>query len=239
VCSLSGVFMRSVARQIVVAALLAALLEWPAMLDMPAMAAASSPKPLGLVIQADNALLANSTAAIGTTVFSGDALETQDGGTLRLRVGSSQLYLLSSSAATLSQSAAVPQVQVIRGTVGISTIAPEQIEIETPLGTVRPAKGQAAYGQVRLVSPQELIVSAFRGNLSIEFNSESHTIEAGKSYDVTLSPEPQSAEGYNDVTAPKDKRRLLLKAIIVGGMALTGYLLWQEESESCYGFKGC
>ena len=44
-----------------------------ALLDIPALAATA--KPLGLVVQAREALLDNSTLAVGTTVYPGDTVE--------------------------------------------------------------------------------------------------------------------------------------------------------------------
>lgn len=207
------------------------------MLYMPANAATE--KPLGLVIQAQLAHLDSADAAIGTTVYSGDALDTQEGGTLRLKVGASQLYLLSGSAATFARSESGALVNVIHGTVGIFSVNPNQIELETPLGNIRAAKGTSAYGQVRIAGPEEMIVSAYKGTLVIDCDGEEHTVEAGKSYDVTLMADPEPASQTVSSTSKRKRRRLALILIIVGGEAITGYLLWQEWSESCYNFKGC
>jgi hypothetical protein len=223
--------MRLVVRHIVVGLLIAGMLYMPAN--------AASEKPLGLVIQAQLAHLDSADAAIGTTVYSGDALDTQEGGTLRLKVGASQLYLLSGSAATFAPSDSGAHVNVIRGTVGILSINPNQIELETSLGTVHAANGSAAYGQVRIIGPEEMIVSAYRGNLVIDRDDEEHVVEAGKSYDVKLEPESEPASQVVSPTNHRKRRRLALILIIVGGEALTGYILWQEWSESCHDFKGC
>lgn len=222
--------MRLVVRHAVTALLISGLLYLPVN--------AASQKPLGLVIQAQLAHLDSLDAAIGTTVYSGDSLETQDGGNLRLKVGASQLYLLSDSAATLAPNSGGAHVNVIRGTVGISSISPDQIELSTPLGIIRAAKGGSSYGQVRITGTQEMIVSAYRGNLVIERDGEEHTVEAGKSYDVTLEADPAPATPNAKFVSVK-KNHLALKVIVVAAEAVTAYLLWQEWSESCYNFKGC
>jgi hypothetical protein len=223
--------MRLVARHIVVGLLIAVMLYMPAN--------AASEKPLGLVIQAQLAHLDSADAAIGTTVYSGDALDTQEGGTLRLKVGASQLYLLSGSAATFAPSDSGAHVNVIHGTVGIFSVNPNQIELETPLGTVRAAKGSSAYGQVRIAGPEEMIVSAYKGTLVIDCDGEEHNVEAGKSYDVKLEPDSEAGSQTVSPTNHRKRRRLALILIIVGGEALTGYILWREWSESCHDFKGC
>jgi hypothetical protein len=223
--------MRLVVRHIVVALLIVGMLYMPTN--------AATEKPLGLVIQAQLAHLDSADAAIGTTVYSGDALDTADGGTLRLKVGASQLYLLSGSAATFMPGENAAHVNVIHGTVGIFSVNPNQIELETPLGTVRAANGSSAYGQVRIAGPEEMIVSAYKGSLVIDCDGEEHSVEAGKSYDVKLEADPDPAAPFVSATNHRKRRRLALILIIVGGEALTGYILWQEWSESCHDFKGC
>lgn len=76
-------------------------------------AAAANEKPLGSIIQADKALLGNADAMIGATVYPGDALATSTGGTVRLKLGAGQLYLLGGSAATLLE-----QPSAVRAKVG-------------------------------------------------------------------------------------------------------------------------
>jgi len=69
------------------------------LMNLPTIAAAS--KPLGMVVAADHAHLDNASAATGASVYSDDALVTDEGGSLRLSVGASQIYLLSLSSASL------------------------------------------------------------------------------------------------------------------------------------------
>ena len=81
--------MRSVARPCI-AAILAGLLAFPGF--------AANEKPLGFVIQAQSAQISDAKVAIGTTVYPGDKVQTEAGGALRLRMGTTQLYLLASKA---------------------------------------------------------------------------------------------------------------------------------------------
>jgi hypothetical protein len=224
--------MRLTTRHIVAALLISGMLYVPI--------TAAPVKPMGLVVQAELAHLDSADAAIGTTVFPGDAIDTQDGGSLRLKVGANQLYLFSDSAATLAQNSQVSRVILVRGMIGISSGGNDQIELETPLGIVRAEKGKSASDQVRIVGPEEMIVSAFRGNLVIDRDGEERTVEAGKSYDVTLdgSPQPMPSSANGSGISVKN-RHLLLKVIVITAEGVTAYLLWREWSESCYNFKGC
>ncbi len=223
--------MRSVARSCI-AAVLAGLLAFPGF--------AANEKPMGLVVQAQNAQISNAKLAIGTTVYPGDMVETDAGGALRLRMGTTQLYLLASSSATLGQRPDALFAEVLRGTVGFSSNGTDQLELEVPEGVIRAANGQPAYGQVTITGPQEIIVTAYRGALILDNEGELHTIPEGKSYRVTMdlepvTPAPAAAKSRDDgnTTPAKRKRRKLAFLLLFGGVgALASWGIWTELSES-------
>ena len=209
------------------------------LLDLPAFAAAE--KPLGLVVQAQEAQLDNAKLAVGTSIYRGDTLVTEVGGGLRLKLGGSQLYLLAESAATLAQNATAVHVVVARGTVGFSSNGADNIELEIPQGILRAADGQPAYGQVTILSAQEVMISAYRGALVLDNDGELHTIPAGKNYRVTMEfdqAEQQapaaSAGGDNPIIQPRKRRRrrLAFYLIFTGAMAGMTYVIWDHLSES-------
>ena len=118
--------MRALSRCALIAVLIVGLLNIPAY--------GADEKPLGLVMQAENAHIGNANVAIGTTIFPGDTLATEAGGTLRLNFGASQMYLLSASSATLSPNARSNAVHAVvgHGTVGFSSNGSDHIELEIP-----------------------------------------------------------------------------------------------------------
>ncbi len=211
-----------------------------ALLDIPALAATA--KPLGLVVQAREAMLDNTSLAVGTTVYPGDTVQTDEGGALRLKVGATQLYLLASSAASFSQRENVIRATVGRGTVGFSSPASGEVELEIPQGIVRAANGQPAYGQVTIVSPLEVIISAYRGSLVLDNDGELHTIPAGKTYRVDMDLEPAAqpapaARRDQDPTkdagvVPTKRRRLKFALIFLGAVAVATWQIFDEISES-------
>lgn len=175
--------MRSVvdagARSCVVAFLITGLLKLPV--------TAASAQPLGMVVTAEHARLGNASAVTGTAFYPGDALATESDGSMRLKIGASQVYLLSSTAATLLQQGNKVQAKVERGTLGFSMPALGQLEIGTPLGVVRAANGQRVLGQVVVLSPSKIQVSAYDGTLVVAASSgPEKTIEPGESYEATL-----------------------------------------------------
>ena len=223
--------MRSIARSLITICLIAGLL------DLPALAATA--KPLGLVIQAREALLDNSNIAVGTTVYPGDTVQTDEGGTLRLKLGTTQLYLLSSSAATFSQRENFIRATVGRGTVGFSESEASNIELEIPQGIVRSANRQAARGQVSIIGPQDVVISAYQGSLILDNEGELHTIPAGKSYRVTMDLEPAAAQppeparrGEETGVVPTKRRRLYFELLLLGSVAVGSAVIWYEVTQS-------
>lgn len=208
------------------------------MVDLPGFAA--NEKPLGLVLQAREARMDNAKLAVGTTVYPGDTVETDTGGTLRLKLGRNQIYLLASSAATLAQDAAVVHAVVEQGTVGFSSNGTDKIELEIPEGILRAADGLPAYGQVTITSPREVVISAYRGTLVLDNEGELHTVPAGKSYRVTMELEPaavapaaQDTQSDNAQTVkPRRRKRLAFYLIFTGALAGITYGVWQELAES-------
>ena len=164
------------------------------LVNLPVMAA--SEKPLGVVVTADHAQLDNAKAAIGADVYSGDALATYSDGSMRMKVGASQVYLLASSSVTLLPRADMVQAKIERGTVGFSTPGPSQFEIETPLGVVSSANGQRVFGQVSLVTPTSILVTAYEGALVVKaLNGEEKTVDEGQTYQATLLPAAAGGSG--------------------------------------------
>jgi hypothetical protein len=219
------------------------------MLNMPLLAAVESPavmaaanaqpaaitpaneKPLGMVVVATNAHLDSADAAMGANVYAGDALETSAGGTLRMKVGTGQLYLLSESAAQLVPGEATAHAKLVRGTMGFSAAASDGIVIETPVGIVRAADGQRVFGQVTLMSAREMVVTSYTGALVVEREGEEHVIAEGKTFEVSLPADP-APQKYGVTPAFNDK--LLLKALVVGAIGVAAFFVWCVESESDY-----
>ena len=174
-------------RSSVVAATRAALVAFlvVGLIGLPSMAAAS--KPLGMVVAADHAYLDHANATTGASVYSDDTLVTDQGGTLRLSVGPSQIYLLSLSSASLEPRDDKVQARVDRGTLGFSTARPAQLQIQTPLGLVHGADANPIFGQVSLVNPSTLRISSYEGTLVVEDVSGGQKIIAqGETYEGTL-----------------------------------------------------
>ena len=102
---------------------------------------------LGVVSQTNLAHIDSANAVMGADIYSCDALDTDQGGALRVRVGAGQVYLSSGSAAALEDDGSEIQVVTSSGTVGFSEPASGDIAIRTPAGIVRAVGGAAAPGK--------------------------------------------------------------------------------------------
>ena len=192
--------------------------------------------PTGVVSDAVLAHVDGADAALGANVYAGDALNTYPGGTLRMRVGSGQLFMLASSEASVTQDHGRIDMIMKSGTAGFSGTIDDPLEIDTPVGTVRPANDKHAFGQVTITGASQIIVTSYEGTLSLTHDGEERMIEAGKSYRVTLAaPAPPAApypQGGQGAGTSNNHRRLIFEAILIGGTAAVGYVVWHVLSES-------
>jgi hypothetical protein len=215
------------ARSVLVAALIGALVNLPAM--------AASEKPLATVVAAQSAHLANLNAVPGADVFLDDTLVTDPGGSLRLMVGASQVYLLASSEATLRQHENKVLAKVYRGTLGFSTPTPEQLEVETPLGVVRGVDGSRVYGQVALTSSEKMVITAYAGTLVVERDGQSQTIRPGQAYSVSLVADSGGGTGVvvgvggHGLNVP----HLVFVLVTFATLATIATVLYITQTESC------
>ncbi|MGH9736205.1 MAG: hypothetical protein ACRD8A_16630 [Candidatus Acidiferrales bacterium] len=184
--------------------------------------------PFGVVVLADLAQVGGTKLVLGSTLYAGDSLQTEDGGSLRLTLGGGQVYLLSSSAADLLRSGPVFQASITRGTVGFSALTDKQFQIVTPEGIVEAANGLPAFGQVTFAGKYDIVISAYTGALVLHRGNQTLMVKAGQSYYVSLVPDDDSRRrggtGYD--------YHLEWRLIVVGAAAGVGYFLWRLYSTS-------
>jgi hypothetical protein len=200
------------------------------MTALPALGANET--PLGLVIQAQGAHLEGDAATPGANVYPGDGLSTETGGTLRLKLGGGQIYLLSQSEIRLAQVDGIIQASVNQGVVGFSVVAGEPLELLTPEGILKAADGKPAYGQVSLTSPTTMVVSSFSGELELDFEGDVHTISSGSSYSVSLEPGPPSQGPSGSGTVSPVNHHIVIKIIAAAVLGVVAYVLYDQLCES-------
>ena len=165
--------------------------------------------PLGIVGNATAARIGNSTVTEGATVYSGDALSTDDNGILLVRVGALSVELQSDSSAHIYRAPYGAVLELNKGSVVYSTPGGAQnIVIVASDVRVTPSPGHPDYGRVTIDDPCNVSVQSQHGEADVRVGSESRTVEEGKAYRVHaenslsyrkyLSPEASDYHDYHD-----------------------------------------
>ncbi len=170
-----------------------ALLVSFSLLTTPVWAAPSS--SLGTVVYADRARVGAAQASVGTTVFSGDRLSTEQAGSVQVRAGAARLLLSSASIATFSQDDATPAATLTLGSATFSTANSKAFALHVASAVIRPNSNQPTIGQVTVLNPKELIVKSTRGSLSIAVEDDVREIPEGAAYRVVLDPNAADPQG--------------------------------------------
>lgn len=163
---------------------------------------------LGTVITAEHARIGDSSAEVGTTVFSGDRLSTEREGSVQIRAGAARLLLQSGTAAVLSDSEGAPSAKLVAGTATFSTGNSRAFTLLASRAAIRAQSDGPTIGQVTYLSEKELLVVSKRGPLTITIDGQSEVIADGGAYRVLLDPPATMAQGPEGAGAHKeDKRR--------------------------------
>jgi len=192
--------------------------------------------PLGTVIAAEHARVGDVGVDVGTTVYGGDRLSTDPQGNVQIRAGAARLLLSSSSAAIVNDSEGAPSAKLVQGTATFSTGNSQAFTLYASKAIIRPQSDAPTIGQVTYVNDKELLVTARRGSMVVNVDSDSQIIEEGKSYRVLLDPEaeaqgPAGAGGQGPVShgggpLKAGKSHFLIIAIAVAGAA-TGFGIYK------------
>jgi hypothetical protein len=179
--------------------------------------------PAVTVTQASSALLDHAIAAVGSTVYPGDTLETDPTGSLRLRSHEAQLYMLSDSITSLEDSdAGWVRASLVKGTAGFASGASDRVEIDTADAVIRSRAGVPTHGRITVVKPGELLVSSISGPFDITVDGATQTIADGQSYRalITEAKDPFSEGGTGVEPTVRSHRRLLKLILISAGIAI-------------------
>jgi hypothetical protein len=168
-------------------------------------AAWAGPKPadsLGTIITADHARVGDSAAEVGTTIYSGDRLTTEQQGSVQIRAGAARLLLQSASAAVVNDNEGAPSARLLLGTATFSTGNAKAFTLYASRAAIRSQSDAPTIGQVTYLSETELLVVSKRGPLTITVDGETQFIAEGASYRVELEPLP-TAQGPEGAGASK------------------------------------
>ncbi|HMD41622.1 MAG TPA: hypothetical protein VKH45_00990 [Candidatus Acidoferrum sp.] len=156
---------------------------------------------LGLVVKAESAQVDKATANEGTTIYSGDYLATENGGSLLVRVGGLSLNLEAASGAHIYRTPYGAIVELDEGSVVYTTPGNnENIVVVANDVRVTPALSVADLGRVSINDPCNVTVYSQRGQVNVQSGSESHFVQEGKAYKVRAENEVS----YRQYVSPED-----------------------------------
>jgi hypothetical protein len=205
-------------------------------LTTPVWAAPSS--SLGTVVYADRAHVGAAKASVGSTIFSGDRLSTEQTGSAQVRAGAARLLLSSASSATFSQDDANPAATLTAGSATFSTAGSKAFALHVGPAVIRPNTDHPTIGQVTVLNPKELLVRSTRGSLTIAVEDDVREIPEGVGYRVVLDPNaapPQGprgtgTKGYGGPPIKAAKSKFIW--YVIGITALVTVFALHEEFES-------
>lgn len=146
--------------------------------------------PLGIVTQSSKGHLSTADASAGATIYDGDRLSTDAGGALRLRTGSSSIYLAAQTSVTLHSAATGALADLAGGSLVFSSALTSAMEIRAREARIRAAENVPTVAQISVIGTKELRVTARRGALELTYRDETERIPEGASYRVLLDPSP-------------------------------------------------
>ncbi len=196
---------------------------------------------LGTVVYADRAHVGTAAASVGTTVFSGDRLSTEQTGSVQVRAAAARLLLSNGSIATLLQDDATPGATLTRGSATFSTANSKAFALHVASAVIRPNTDEPTIGNVTILSAKELIVRTTRGSLSVTVEDDVRVIPEGVGYRILLdpaaapAPEPQGprgagTKGYGGPPIKAAKSKFIWYAI--AATAVVTYFALDEVFES-------
>jgi hypothetical protein len=143
---------------------------------------------LGTIVASERAAVGATGAAVGTTIFAGDRLSTDEAGSVQLRAGSARFQLSASSAATIGEENGMPEATLQQGSATFSTGNARAFALKAWTAVIRPRSDEPTIGQVTILGEKQLFVKCVKGALTITVGDDSRVIPEGSAYRVVLEP---------------------------------------------------
>ena len=194
-----------------------------------------------MVTHAERAHVGEAGASAGSTIFDGDQLSTEAGGSLRITGPSLRLQLDAQSILTLRRPADAEdgmEADLASGTLVFSAARNGGIKVVANEASIQPADNAATVAHIRVVNPKELRIYAQRGALEFSYHGESELIAEGATYRVLLDPSEKELAAFSDSEEAKKKivkphiKFLLLAIAIAAGVAIPVLMSHFESPDS-------
>ncbi|HXX16825.1 MAG TPA: hypothetical protein VEJ47_18135 [Candidatus Eremiobacteraceae bacterium] len=194
-------------------------------------AGAPNVAPLGTIIAADHAHVGEGTADVGTTIYAGDYIHTDERGSVQVRAGAARLLLLGASSAVVN-SEGFPSAKLLAGTATFSTAKANAFTLFASTAAIRAQTDSPTIAQVAFLNEKEIVVTARRSSLVVTVEGDTQVIQEGQSYRVALDTDsqgPQGAGGGGPLKAGRSRFLLLATALVAAGTAIAIYYAMESS----------
>lgn len=198
---------------------------------------ASPVNSLGTLVYAEGARVGTSAASVGSTIFGGDLLSTDQSGSLQVRTAAARFRLQPASNAIFLQDPGAPAAILTKGTGIFSTSNANAFALHALQAVIKANSNAPTIGQVTVVSANELLVQSTRGALACTVDGETRVINEGEAYRLVLEsadagvPE-QGPRGSGSGRAPRRAGKNIAVYIYMAIVAIPTILLLHEALES-------
>lgn len=205
-----------------------------ALLTGSPMCGGATPATLGVVVEAEHARLGGDAASEGTTVYEGDQLSTEDGGSMQVRVGAAIVRLKEKSSATIHKGGGKAGTEITAelesGAAVLSTGEETPGEIVAKGAKIQPVSEGRGVVEVRVLGSSELQVTARKGSALVSYRGESGTIAEGKSCLVMLGTGEEGGGGGSGTAAAPGHGKALWIIPVAAAVAVIAIGLKETRS---------
>jgi hypothetical protein len=186
---------------------------------------------LATIVSAQHAHVGQIAASVGTTIFSGDTLDTEELGVLQVRAGAARLLLPAESRVAWGAEDGMAAATLKNGTAIFSTANAKAFVLHASNAVIRANGDGPTVGSVSLVNAKELRVSCSRGTLAISVDDDTKTVAEGMAYRVVLDPDSVADDSSPQANWPakppkKSGKNKFLLFVIFGAAAATAIALY-------------
>ncbi len=196
----------------------------------------ASSSPIATVVFSNRASVGTAAASVGTTLFGGDRLSTDDVGSVQVRAGAARLRLSSSSSAVLTKDDSTPAATLTMGTATFSTANSKAFALHVASAVIRPRTDQPTVGQVTVLNPKELVVRSNRGSLTVAVDDDVREIPEGAAFRIVLDPaqpaDPQGPRGAGSKGQGGPPIKAAKSKFIWYAIGITAVLTWIGVDEA-------
>jgi hypothetical protein len=196
----------------------------------------SSDLGLGTVVFAQRAHIDAAQTSVGATVFAGDRVDTEPGGSLQIRSGVTRLVLSGSSRLVWGPNGDSPSATLTGGTAAFSTAGARALVLHASTAAFKPQSDEPTVANVTLLNAKELLVRCSRGAVLIAVEDDVRVIPEGAAYRIVLDPDlapraeapaPSTPASWGQNPPTKAGRSRFLWYAIAFTAIITGFVVWK------------